>query len=120
MKSYHVHYANKYPGGVVEMSEDRLDAYDQSGRHCLALRKDGGGAWVDSSKAYGLPHKHDLSPIPKDSRLLKSVGGAIVPDEKYEERRKLVEQFVDDGRVLSCEELSAKGMRFDKDYSLLK
>lgn len=119
MKSMHVHYINKYPGGSVECSEDRLDAYDAEGRHCLALRKDGGGAMQDKSSEFGLPHSHDMSPIPKEARLYKFKDGKIQKDEKFEDRKKMVEKFMDDGRVLSCEQLMADGkMAFDKDHSL--
>lgn len=105
---------NKYPGGSVEMSDDKLDAYDHEGRLCVSLRKNGGGQWVDVSEENGLPHKHDLSPIPKQSRLYKVVGEKIVQDDQYADRAKKVEDYMQDGKVLSCEELQKSGkMRFD-------
>lgn len=120
MKSMHVHYLNKYPGGSVECSDDRLDAYDSKGRHCVALRRDGAGGLQDRSSEFGLPHCHDMSPIPKESRLYKFKEGKIQPDEKFEERSKMVSDFVVDGRVLSCEQLRLeKSMSFDRDHSLM-
>lgn len=119
MKSMHVHYLNKYPDGSVECSDDRLDVYDSKGRHCVALRRDGAGGLQDKSGEFGLPHVHDMSPIPKDARLFKMRDGKLAKDEKFEQRSKVVLDFVEDGRVLSCEQLADKGMRFDRDHSLM-
>lgn len=119
MKAYHVHYMNKYPGGRVESSDEKLNAYDANGRHCVALAKDGGGSWKDCSAELGLPHRHCLSPIPKESRLFKVRGGAIAKDEQFETRSKMASKFVQDYRVLSCEELAdSSEMQFDKSHSL--
>lgn len=105
---------NKYPGGSVELSDDKLDVWDHEGRHCVSLRKNGGGNWDDVGEANGLPHRHDLSPIPKQSRLYKEINGKISKDDQYADRVKMVESYMDDGRVLSCEELQKSGKkRFD-------
>lgn len=114
MKSLKIHYMNKYPGGKIESSEERLDVYDHEGRHCVSLRKNGGGAWDDVSEANGLPHRHDLSPIPKQSRLYKEIEGKISKDDQYNDRVKKVSEYMEDGRVLSCEQLQKSGkMKFD-------
>lgn len=120
MLSLAVHYMNKYPKGSVDYNDDRLDVKDAQGRHCVALRKDGAGGLADWSEKLGCAHKHDLSPIPKDARLYKVKDGKIAFDEKAEERKKLLEQFMEDGRVLSCEDLSSKGLKFDQKQELLK
>lgn len=119
MKSLQVHYKNKYPGGDVEMSDDKLDVYDSEGQRRLSLRKNGGGAMVDVSEELGLPDRHDLSPLPKQSRLFKVRDEKIVKDELYSQRVEKLERYCDEsGRVMSCEELQKAGkMRFDKDQN---
>lgn len=118
MKSLQVHYMNKYPGGSVEASDDKLDVYDVDGVRRLALRKNGGGALVDVSEEQGLPDRHDLSPLPKQARLFKVIGEKIVKDELYSERLQKFEKYCDGSRVMSCEELQKAGkMRFDKDQN---
>ena len=115
MKAYAVHYKNKYPKALVEFSDEKLDVYAQDGDHLLALRKNGAGQVVDMSEEFGLAERHDLSPIPKDSRCWKlSADGKIVKDEKHEERSKAREAYMSGEKVLSCLELEkAKGMKFD-------
>lgn len=116
MKSYVLHYRNKYPGGQVQASETALDVYDHKGNHCIALRKNGAGQWMDESAAQGCIDKHDLAPIPKDSRLYKEDAlGRFIKDEEFEARAKKVKSFLDDsGRfVLSCDDLKKKGYQFD-------
>lgn len=118
MRNIAVHYKNKYPGAVVEYSDDRLDVY--SGEyHLVALRKNGAGQWVDKSEEIGCMERHDLSPIPKDARVFKEVDGKISLDEKADERRSLREKFLSNGKILSCEELSKKGFQFDEKQRLL-
>lgn len=120
MKSLEVHYKNKYPGGDVEMSDDRLDVYDSEGVRRLALRKNGGGAMVDVSEELGLPDRHDLSPLPKQARLFKVRDGKIVKDELYSQRLEELEKFCDGNRVMSCEEIQKQGkLRFDKDQNVM-
>ena len=111
MLGLQVHYKNKYPKGKIEASENSFDVYDQHGEHCVALRKDGAGNLVCQSEKLGLKHKHDLSPIPKMSRLYKVCPqkGVIKKDEKFEERVKAFGEFFceDESKIMSCEELSA-------------
>lgn len=105
MLSYILHYKNKYPGGLVQSSASGLDVYDAAGNHCVALRRDGSGALVDQSAQLGCKDAHDLSPIPKDSRVFKlSKDGKIVEDEKAPARKTLREAFLKDGKILSCAE----------------
>jgi len=118
MKSWVVHYKNKYPGGQVQASESALDVYDANGDHCVALRKDGSGQFVDKSEEYGAKHAHDLAPIPKDARVFKMVDGKIVPDEKAAERKELAKAYVSDGKVQSCKEIGLD--KFDEKQRLLK
>lgn len=121
MKSLMVHYKNKYHDGEVRMSESSLDAYDSSGRHCVALRKNGAGQFVDQSKELGCEHEHDLSPIPKDARLYKQCpkSGHVIKDEKHDERKKVASKFIVDGRVESCEKLSEK-FKFDDKQKIVE
>lgn len=130
MKALFVHYKNKYPGGRIEFGDDYLDVYDADGAHRVSLHKNGAGQLVCRSEQLGCVDKHDLSPIPKESRLWKvgkkdvldkegkKVGEleAVVKDEKYDQRLESVKKYLKDGKVCSCEEITAlsKGeIRFD-------
>lgn len=121
MKQWHVHYMNKYPQGRVSASESAMDVYDSEGVHCVALRKDGGGNLVDRSEELGCKDRHDLSPIPKDARLYKvcPIKGHITKDEKFEQRKDLVEDFMVGTKVGSCVE-DLKHMSFDEKQRLQK
>lgn len=113
MKSLQVHYLNKYPGGHVEASESSVRVYDVDGKLRLALNKGGDGMMHDMSEGMGLMDRHDLSPIPKDARLKKvNKAGHISDDDLAGERAELVGEFVRDGKVLSCDELTAEGYAF--------
>jgi hypothetical protein len=130
MKSWKIHYLNKYPGGSVESSESSFRVYDKDGDLRVALVKDGGGSWADISAEEGLPDRHDLAPIPKEARVHKLVKGVVGHDrdgkdvhgevigldDKAEERKKSREEFADEsGRIMSCAELKAKkGFDFDE------
>lgn len=122
MMSYIAHYKNKYPGGSVRASDHALDVYTASGEHAVALRKNGAGQWVDESAQYGCSDAHDLSPIPKDSRVHKIVGGKLGFDEHAEERKDKSKSFLcsKGEKVLSCSELSKQGFEFDEKQRLLK
>lgn len=113
MKSWIVHYKNKYPGAKVQSSESALDVY-LGDHHVVALRKDGAGGWADHSEEMGCRDRHDLAPIPKDARVHKVVDGKVGFDELAEERKQKCRRFVKDGRVLSCDELKKHGFQFDE------
>lgn len=93
-KSYQVHYKNKYPKCQVKYSETSFDVFDYSGEHHLvSLRKNGAGQVVDVSEEHGCFEKHDLSPIPKESRRYKLYpSGKVAPSEEYIERKKWMEE----------------------------
>ena len=111
MKSYVVHYRNKYPGGAVHASESAIDVYDAEGNHCVALRKNGAGQMVCQSKELGCKDAHDLSPIPKDARVHKLFAdGTIGESEEASERRKVAKELAahecgGSGKVPSIQEL---------------
>lgn len=113
-KSLQVHYMNKYPGGICEANDAGLRAYDADGKLRVCLQKGGDGGLHDVSEEMGLPDRHDLSPIPKDSRVYKVIGGKIARSEEADEREKSSKQYHRDGRVPSCEELQAEGWKFSK------
>lgn len=123
MKSLVLHYKNKYPNGRVSFSDSGLDVFSESGEHVVAMRKNGAGQMVCVSEEYGLRDKHDLAPIPKDSRVHKMIDGKIAEDDKAAERKSLRGQFVCKERgdvVLSCAELAKQGMSFDDKQKLVK
>lgn len=122
MKSYAVHYQNKYPGGRVEWSEDKLDAYCSAGQLRVALRKSGAGHWVDRSEEFGAKDRHDLSPIPKNTRVKKlAADDKICEDEKAAERKPYALKASAHacggvGKVPSCEELKEAGEEMKDDH----
>lgn len=112
MKSLVAHYMNKYPGGHCEPSDAGFRAYDANGKLRVVLEKGGDGMMHDISEQYGLEDRHDLAPIPKDSRLFKVRDGKVAKDELHDERMELHKEFVQDGKVLSCAELKEQGYAF--------
>jgi hypothetical protein len=97
MRSYHVHYKNKYPDCRVQVTDDAIDVVSSEGEHLIAMRKNGYGAWVDKSEEFGLSERHDLTPICKESRLYKcNQKGHIVKDELFEERSKQAKRAFDE------------------------
>ncbi len=85
-KSYMVHYKNKYHG-IETCTENSLDVYNQSGKHVIALRKNGAGQIQDMSKELGCEDEHDLEPIEKKFRAYKLyANGHIAKAEEFSER----------------------------------
>lgn len=113
MKSWIVHYQNKYPGGRVHASENSIDVYCSEGNYRVALRKDGNGQWQDVSAEFGASDKHDLAPIPKECRFRKLYAdGKIANAEEFEERRPVAEKLAKEecggkGKVPSEHEIAA-------------
>jgi len=120
MKSWQVHYLNKYPGGHVECSDSSLKAYNSEGKLCVAIEKGGDGGYHDRSEEYGLEGRHDLAPIPKDARVHKVSGGKISRDEEADEREELAGEFLRDGRIASCDELKKEGYQFCDKQRVLR
>lgn len=139
MKSWVVHYKNKYPDSRVVASDNSLDVYLKDGTHAVSIVKNGAGQWADQSAEMGCRDRHDLAPIPKDSRVHKVVEGVIgyrkeastgaeIPvmgpvigfDDKAEERKAARQKFMHEGRVLSCDELKKHGFLFCDKQNVLK
>jgi hypothetical protein len=115
MKSWIVHYSNKYPGGRVSSHGQDLDVYDAEGNHRVAIR---GG--VDQSEELGCQDRHDLAPIPKNGRFMKlAKDGKIIRAEEHDERRPNAEGMAkgNGGKVPSIEELQAAGFTHGKEFS---
>lgn len=119
MKSWIVHLKNKFPGAKVVALEDSIDVF-RGDEHLVAMRKDGGGSWKDCSDEFGCSQKFCLAPIPKDSRIHKVIDGKIAHDELAGERMKLREEFMIDGKVLSCHELKQAGFDFDEKQRVVR
>jgi hypothetical protein len=121
MLGWLAHYKNKYPNGRVLSSDSALDVYNEEGEHVVALRKNGAGQWMCESEALGLADRHDLSPIPKDSRVHKVVDGKLGYDEHAKERKEKREHFRGEcGKVLSVEELKKHGFKFDEGHRVVE
>lgn len=109
MKSWRVHYQNKYPHGQVVEGDGSMDVYDAKGRHCVALRRNAHGQLVCVSEEMGCKDRHDLAPIPRDARVYKlHANGKIGLDEEHAEREALRAEYVRDGKVMSEAELQAE------------
>lgn len=101
MKSWVVHYKNKFPGCKVMSAEESLDVYSKDGEHLLAVRKQAGN-WADVSEEYGLPYRHDLAPIAKDARVHKlHKDGKIGLDDMAEERVEASKSWVEGHQIES-------------------
>lgn len=91
-KSYLAHYKNKYPQCQVTFSDTAFDVYsvgEHGLMHLVSLSKNGAGQIVDVSEEHGCYEKHDLSPIPKESRVYKLYkDGKVGPSEEYKERKE--------------------------------
>lgn len=115
MKAYAPHYLNKYPGGRVEYSEDKLEAFDAQNQRRVSLRLDGNGRIVDVGSETGASDKHDLAPIPKNARLFKLYAdGRIAKSEEFSERLESSLELKKAGKILSIDEYKADG-GFDID-----
>ena len=120
MLSVVLHLKNKYPDAKIFSSEQSIDVF-VGDSHKVALRKSGAGQWLDQSEVLGAEDKFCLAPIPKDSRLYKLIDGKVSKVEEYEERKVLKDDFIFDGKVLSCKELESKGFEFcDKQKTIKK
>ena len=107
MKSWAVHYKNKYPGSQVLHTEDSLDVF-KNGEHLVAVRKIQ-GSWMDKSEELGCKFKHDLAPIAKDARIHKlDKDGKIGLDDQAEDRKKVSASWPEDGRIESQAEYDAR------------
>ena len=114
-KAYAVHYRNKFPGGKVDFTEDKLDAYDSEGNHRVALRVAGNGQIVDVGSEVGASDQHCLSPIPKNARVYKlEKNGCIGMDEKASERKEVAKKLLVGGKILSIEQYREMGVDFDQ------
>jgi hypothetical protein len=114
MKSFKVHYMNKYPDAHITMSDDALDVYDADGEHRLAMRKNGAGQWVCVSEEMGASDAHDLSPLPKNARRFKLYSnGNIGKSEEYVERSQVAAKLMIENKVLSIKEYEKRGQTFD-------
>ena len=119
MKSYVVHYKNKYPGGSVRADESSIDVYCKGGKHRVALRKNGAGQWVDCSEELGCEDRHCLAPIPKNARVHKLFAdGKIGKSEEAAEREPVAAKLADHavggaGKVPSIKELEAAKEAFE-------
>lgn len=119
MLNWLVHYKNKYPGCRVIQSESALDVF-KGDDHLVAIRKNGANQWVDESEKYGCVERHDLAPIPKDARVHKVQDGKVGLDEEHAERMQKREKFLENGKVLSIQELKADGFKFDESGRMLE
>ena len=123
LKSWVVHYKNKYRGGNVMHSGDSLDVFDKNGDHAVALRKDGHGSLVDMSGEMGCVDCHDLAPIPKQARVFKVLpSGKIGKDDEGDDRDGFMQSsaaaglLASNGKVKSIDEVGKKYFNADGSY----
>lgn len=123
MKSWIVHYKNKFPGCSVNATENSLDVFGADGTHLVSLVKNGAGQWVDRSEEMGCAKKHCTAPIPRDARVHKlcKVTGNIILDEEAGERVKARRAVMNSaGEVRTIAEMQAQGHEFDSKGGLVK
>lgn len=120
MKPFIAHYSNKYPGGNVDSDgETYLRAFDAKGKLRVALAL-GAGSVRDNGKMVGALDAHDLSPLPKDCRVMCDRAEGLVPHQEAEARSEVAaavaEQF--DGKVPSVQEMA--GDSFSDNHNFVE
>lgn len=116
MKSYAVHYLNKYPGSRVEFTETKLSVFSAVGLLLVAIILGGNGAIQDVGDELGAQDKHDLGPIPRNTRVHKlHATGKMGLDEEAAVRRQQAQALAVDGKILSIEEYKKLGHSVDRD-----
>lgn len=119
MKPYVAHYMNKYPNGTVDSDgETYLRAYDAKGKLRVVLGE-AAGSVQDRSKALGCPDSHDLSPIPKDTRVWCDKSEGIERHQDADARQVIAEAVAAqyDGRVPSVEEMAGDHFGGSKKFT---
>lgn len=112
MKSWLIHYTNKYPGGRVDVLQRDIVVFCAQGKKRVQLWKNGVDMWVDVSADHLCLDRHDLAPLPKEARAFKLYGdGSVGKAEEYEERIKVCQALASHpiggpGKVPSVDELS--------------
>ena len=101
MRSLVAHYMNKYPRGQVISTDTSLDVF-VDGAHKVAMRKNGAGQFVCQSESLGCDDRHDLAPIPQNTRAMKCYVDGIREAEEYAERAPI-------GLALADLEIGGKG-----------
>lgn len=120
LKSFLVHYKNKYPAGSVSLRGDALDVHDADGVHRVSLIMGGNGQIIDQGASVGAVDSHDLCPIPKNARAFKMYAdGSVKLAEEGHERSKAAQAMAVDGKVLSIEEYKKQGATFDDKGNLV-
>lgn len=120
MKSWIVHYKNKYPGGLVLASEQSINVYCNRGVHRVSMQRDGHGNMVCVSEELGLRDGHSLDPIPKNSRVWKLyASGKIALSEEGKDRLVDARSMMVEGRIPSIAEFKALGAGVDQQGNLL-
>lgn len=116
MKSYAVHFLNKYPGGSVDYSEDKLRVYDANGFLVVALALGGNGAIKDIGAEVGARDGFCLSPIPRNARVFKLLNsGAIGHDELASSRKVSAQLLAKGNRIESIEFYKSKSDEYTVD-----
>lgn len=115
-----VHYKNKYPNGRVDMTENSIDVYCYQGVHRVALRKGGDGLIRDMGAELGAMDKHDMDPIPKNTRMFKlRADGNIGLDEQAAERKVVADKLEKDFKILSIAEYRKAGFEVDEKGNVI-
>lgn len=95
MKPWLVHYKNKFPGCQILSSANSFDVFAKNGAHLISIEKNGMGQWMDVSEEKACLSKHDLAPIPKNSRVWKLFrDGKIGLCEEAKERALIASKII--------------------------
>lgn len=115
-KGFVVHYRNKYPTATINHDDNHLKVVSPKGEVLVSIKRGGGGVILDCQKEDFARDAHDLSPIPRNTRVYKLTGEhTIEKDELAEERepvsKKLFETY---GKIPSIAE--CKNLKLDLDF----
>lgn len=109
-----LYFSDEY---IVRSSGNDIDVHSSKDGELILAIRDG----RDLSEEMGARDRFSLSPIPKSCRLYKEVGGKIVKDDLFAERKEARKQFLDaHGVAQSMESLKKLGFGFDDKGECVK
>lgn len=115
-KSFVVHYKNKYPTATIDHSDNHLRVISAKGEILVSIKRGGGGVLVDCQNEDFARDPHDLSPLPKNTRVYKlTADHSFAKDELATEREPVAKRLFETyGKVPSIDE--CKKLKLELDY----
>lgn len=116
LKSLVVHYKNKYPTARVESGENHISVISKEGELLVSVKRGGGGVIIDSQKNDGAKYAHDMSPIPRNTRVWKlTTAHEVEKDEEAAERLPTAKMFEEELGFVPSIEQCKKDLKIEVD-----